>query len=88
VKFTLAALAATTGVANVFTVIIPPHEKLSVAFLAGAYMWRHSCWKFTVVTLYAQLTSDLLAIAKFLIIHSAEQCHQLGSQYRFYLQRY
>ena len=54
--------------------VLPPHEKLSpVKFMvaAGAHTWRpktrHVCWKFTVVTLCAQLARDLLAIAKFLV---------------------
>jgi len=38
--------------------------------------YLYNCWKFTVVTLCAQLTHDLLAIAKFLVScwHLYAQC--------------
>jgi len=41
----------------------------------------HNCWKFTVVTLSAQLTRDLLAIAKFLVIFAFSQLSSVLTVY-------
>ena len=60
-------LADAIGIPYVCSPVQTPSRKIMVA--AGGYSWtRHTCWKFTVATLWTQLTRVLLAIAKFLVV--------------------